>query len=201
MLGKIYPLLLIFIVVGCAPTTVRIPLSDSLGLKTFSNMGTIEKRNISIGLYIDPKLKELILAMEQGDVILKYYVGDNFTVKLIKALAYNVNKLKFLDQPYQSSANNLDATMIVELQDADIIVKVKDTQDGLAWKTTEAWLAVKATLNDNDTGNIVWIGTTRAESITMSMTIELTVAQLVRQITESANYAKYVRIWEGKKHD
>jgi hypothetical protein len=205
-------LLLVLVVVGCAPTIVRVPLDKTLGLETFSNIGTMERKNISIGLYIGPKLKNLALASkvtvgaynESEAVIYKFYVGRNFTVRLIKALAYNVNKLKLLEQPHPSAGDNLDATMIVEFQDAEIFFK----DMGSSW-LCESWLAVKATLKDNATGDIVWVGTTRAEdkgkyrrsALGINKTIERAVAQLVRQISESENYAKYVRIWEGRKHD
>ena len=57
---------LFFILSGCQQIKVEPVLSSSLGITAFQNMEKIQLHDVSLALYLDDKIKNLIIEKESG---------------------------------------------------------------------------------------------------------------------------------------
>jgi hypothetical protein len=201
--------------VGC--TSLQTPhLSTSLGLPAIENMGELYQRNVAIAVYIEPKLRELMLKGEYKFTQFAFRAGQAFTVKLLKALSYQFNRVVILKSLGGKPEPPPDAVMTVALQDADMSFEIKP---GFATITTSsvARLVVRAELRDGQ-GTVVWVGAARSEgqgegqsrmlteeelgrqiAIGVESAIDTTVADLVKQMTQSPNMRRHLEEWEQRR--
>jgi len=206
----------LLLLVGC--TSVQAPsLSTSLGLPAFENMGELYQRNASIAVYIEPKARDLMLQGEYKYTKFEFRAGQAFTVKLLKALSYQFNRVVILKNLQSKPEPPVDAVMTVTLQDADMSFKINP---GFAIITTSSFarLAMRAELRDGQ-GTVVWVGTARSEgqgegqargqlteqeaarqiALGVESAIDTTVADLIKQITQSPNMRRYLQEWEQRR--
>lgn len=148
----------IFIIISCAQVQVNPELGTSLGYEAFSNMKIIKIRNISLGLYLTPKLLDAkasqTIKMGQFD----FAIGKALAVKLTKAMAYQFQEVHLLDNA--ASKDGIQAIMRVELQDIDSKMDLKT-----GWSTVSAEsytrLVIRSELQDVATGRVMWVGTSQ----------------------------------------
>lgn len=206
----------LLLVVGC--TSVQVPpLSTSLGLPAFENMGELYQRNASIAVYVEPKARDLMLRGEYKYTTFEFRAGQAFTVKLLKALSYQFNRVVILKSLQSKPEPPVDAVMTVTLQDADMSFKINP---GFAIITTSSFarLAMRAELRDEQ-GTVVWVGTARSEgqgegqargqlteeeaarqiALGVESAIDTTVADLIKQITQSPNMQRYLQEWGQRR--
>lgn len=209
------PLLML---VGCASVTVQTPqLSTSLGLPAIENMGELYQRNASIAVYIEPKVRDLILRGEHKSTKFEFRAGQALAAKLFKALSYQFNRVVILKSLQSKSDPPPDAVMTVGLQDADISFNIKPGWDTI---TTSSFvrLAVRSELRDQE-GTVIWVGTARSEGqgevqargilleeeaarqigVGVEAAIDNTVADLIRQMTQSPNMRRHLKEWEQRR--
>lgn len=207
--------LLLLILTGC--TSVQTPhLSTSLGLPAIENMGELYQRNASIAVYIEPKVRDLTLNGEYKYTKYHFQAGQAFTVKLLKALSYQFNRVVILKSLQTKPDPPPDAVMTVTLQDADMTFKITP---GFATVTTSSFarLVIRAELRDTH-GTIIWVGTARSEgqgegqsrmlteeeaarqiALGVESAIDNTVADLIKQMTQSPNMRRYLHEWEQRR--
>lgn len=215
-LPGILTILSLLLLVGC--TSVQTPhLSTSLGLPAIENMGELYQRNASIAVYIEPKARDLILRGEYKYTKFEFRAGQAFTVKLLKALSYQFDRVVVLKNLQSKLESPVDAVMTVALQDADMSFEIKP---GFAIITTSSFarLAIRAELRDGQ-GTVVWVGTARSEgqgegqargqlteeeaarqiALGVESAIDTTVADLIKQMTHSPNMRRYLQEWEQRR--
>ncbi len=217
---KLFIFLLFLPSLGALPActvNVETPLSKSFGISTFENMGEIRRRNVFIGIYIEPKLRNLVLEQNLNNGNFRFPVGQAFSTKLVKAMSYNFDRIRILKKPDELGGQRPDAVMRVQLKDADLNLEVTP---GFATIDASSYLrlAVRAQLTDTS-GRVVWVGaaTSKGEhkgqtlgqmryleashyyAIGVDIAIEKSVAELVRQVTQSENMQQYLTLWEKKR--
>ena len=74
-------------------------LNSSLGMSAFENMKKVQRHDASIALYLDPKIKKLMIEREIRAGNFSFPVGNALSVKLIKALTYTFNTVYLIDKP------------------------------------------------------------------------------------------------------
>jgi len=205
-----------FFLSGC---TVKVTpsLSSSLGMDAFENMREINVRDVSLALYIDPKIKNLQAEQKIRTGEFTLPIGPAFSAKLIKALAYQFRTIVLVDQPSYQGAQPIDALMRVTLQDVDVTMDVKT---GFAVITSESYtrIAVRAEIQDFQEKKSVWVGTTQTKETGqhqemgqmsyqevgrgfasgVDVAIDKAVGDLMNQMAKSPNLAKYFEIWEAR---
>ena len=208
---------LAFLIALAACTTVQAPpLSTSLGLPALENMGELYQRNAAIAVYVEPKLRDLMLRGEYKLTKFEFRAGGAFVAKLLKALSYNFNRVVILKSMERKPEPPTDATMTVALQDADMSFEIKP---GFATVTTTSFarLVVRAELRD-DQGKVVWVGAARSEgqgegqsrmlteeeagrqiALGVESAIDITVADLIKQMTQSPNMRRHLQEWEQRR--
>lgn len=201
---------------GCA-VKVSPRLNSSLGMEAFNNMKIIELHDVSVALYIDPKLKNLVINQKVKMGEFSFDIGNAFSAKFIKALAYSFRKINIVETPNYTGTDSIDAIIRVSLQDVDINMEVKA---GFSTVSTETYtrLSIRGEIYDIDEKKIVWVGTTQAkgtgkheEMMQMSYqeagrgiasaidwAIDKAVGDLIAQMTKSSNLRNYVEKWGGK---
>lgn len=206
---------IILIVAGCA-VKVQPILNSSLGIDAFENMKKIDPQNISLALYIGPKLRHLKVNQKLKMGEYTFQVGDAFSVKLIKALSYKFRTIILIDTPNYSGDVPVDALMRVSLQDVDVNMDVKS---GFYVATTEGYtrLSIRAEIRDIKEGKTVWVGTTQAKETNMheelgQMTyqeagrgfatsidkaIDIAIGSLINQMGKSSNLKLYIDKWKN----
>lgn len=207
--------LLLLMLTGC--TSVQTPhLSTSLGLPAIENMGELYQRNAAIAVYIEPKVRDLKLSGEYKFTKYEFPAGHAFTVKLLKALSYQFSRVVILKSLQTKPDPPPDAVMTVTLQDADMTFAIKP---GFATVTTSSFarLVVRAELRDAQ-GTIIWVGAARSEgqgegqsrmlteeeaarqiALGVESAIDNTVADLIKQMTQSPNMRRYLHEWEQRR--
>lgn len=206
----------LLLLVGC--TSVQSThLSTSLGLPAIENMGELYQRNASIAVHVEPKARDLMLRGEYKYTKFEFHAGQAFTVKLLKALSYQFNRVVILKSLQSKPESPVDAVMTVALQDADMGFEIKP---GFAIITTSSFarLAMRAELRDGQ-GTVVWVGTARSEgqgegqarghlteeeaarqiALGVESAIDTTVADLIKQMTQSPNMRRYLQEWEQRR--
>ena len=199
---------------GCA-VNVQPALNSSLGIDAFENMEKIDVQDVSIALYIDPKLRNLRVNQEIKSGNFSFDVGDAFSVKLIKGMAYKFKTIVLIDTPNYRGGEPVDALMRVELQDVDVTM---DVTTGFSTVSTESYtkLSVRAEIRDFRENKIVWVGTTQAKqtgaheeggqmtyqeagrgfALSIDKTIDKAIGSLIAQMTKSRNLNDYINRWE-----
>lgn len=214
--GRTLATLSLLLVVGCTSIQTS-SLSTSLGLPALENMGELYQRRASIGVYIEPKIRDLMLRGEYRYTIFEFRAGQAFAAKLLKALSYQFNRVVILKNLQSKPEPPVDAVMTVALQDADMSFEINP---GFAVITTSSFarLAIRAELRDQQ-GTVVWVGTARSEgqgegqargqlteqeaarqiALGVESAIDTTVADLVKQMTQSPNMRRYLQEWEQRR--
>jgi len=201
-----------------AACTVNVspPLGTSLGMRAFESMKVIERHNISVGLYIDPKLRSYKVTATIRSGNYEFNLGEALSTKLIKALAYQFNRVKLAGN--LADAKTEDAIFIISLKDIDVQLKAVS-----GWTKVEAKsyvrLALRAELRDTKNNRIVWVGTTDAKeelvheemgemqyqeagrgfARAIDRAIDHAIGDILAQMAKSANFKKYVNEKEGKQ--
>jgi hypothetical protein len=208
---------LLCIVTSACTVNVETPLSQSFGITTFENMGEIRRRNVFVGLYIEPEFRNLLLERQLKLGNFRFAVGESFATKLVKAMSYNFDRIRIMKKSDDLGPTRPDAVMRVELQDADLSVSAAT---GFATIDASSYLrlAVRAQLTDS-TGRVVWVGaaTSKGEytgqalsqmryleashyyAIGVDLALENAVADLVRQLTQSESMQKHLDQWENSR--
>jgi hypothetical protein len=137
-------------------------LNYSLGMDAFTSMRKINVRDVSLALFIEPKVKDLKVEQQVRSGQFKFPIGSAISVKLVKALAYHFRNISLIDQPYYNGPEPVDALMRVTLQGADVTMGVKS---GFATVSTESYtrLALRAEIEDFREKKTVWVGTTQTK--------------------------------------
>jgi hypothetical protein len=220
MKKKLYSFFLIVLIIlgllGCA-VKVAPPLSSSLGMDAFEQMKKIEIRDASLALYIDPKIKDLKADQNIRMGEFTFYIGNAFSVKLIKALAYNFRTIYILDQLDYAALKDIDAVMIVGLQDVDVNLGVSPGFAKVA-STAETRLAIRAEIKDVEEQKTVWVGTTQAKesgkheelgqmtyqeagrgfAISIDSVVDKAIGDIIQQMSKSQNLQKYFIKWQQR---
>ena len=208
---------LFFILSGCQQIKVEPVLSSSLGITAFQNMEKIQLHDVSLALYLDDKIKNLIVEKEIRAGKFKFEVGNALSVKLIKALTYTFRTVHLVKKPSYAGPEKIDAMMLVTLQDVDMNLDVKI---GFASVETESYsrFAIRAEIKDMESKDTVWVGTTQAQTtgkheemakmtyqeagrgfaVGIDMAIDKVVGNLVRQMEKSQSLSSHLKIWEQK---
>ncbi len=199
---------------GCA-VKVHPALNSSLGIDAFENMNKIDPQDVSIALYIDPKLRDLKVSQKLKMGEYTFQVGDAFSVKLIKAIAYKFRTIILINTPNYRGDVPIDALMRVGFQDVDVTLRVKS---GFSTVSTEGYtrLSIRAELRDIKENKIVWVGTTQAKATgaheemgqmtyqeagrgfaaAIDKAIDKAIGSLINQMTKSSNLNRYIDKWE-----
>ena len=202
---------------GCA-VKVSPSLSSSLGMDAFENMKKIDLRDVSLALYIDPNIKNLKADQNIKMGEFSFYIGKAFSVKLIKALAYNFRTIYILDQLNYADFKDVDAVMIVGLQDVDVNLGVST---GLVKVSSEAAmrLAIRAEIKDIEEQKTIWVGTTQAKesgkyeemgqmtyqeagrgfAMSIDSVVDKAIGDIIQQMSKSQNLQNYFIKWQQKR--
>jgi hypothetical protein len=202
---------------GCA-VKVSPPLSSSLGMDAFEYMKKIELRDASLALYIDPNIKGLKADQNIKMGEFTFYIGKAFSVKLIKALAYNFKTIYILDRPNYADLKDVDAVMIVSLQDVDVNLGVSSGFAKVA-STSDTRLAIRAEIRDIEEQKTVWVGTTQAKesgkheemgqmtyqeagrgfAMSIDSVVDKAIGDIIQQMSKSQNLQNYFIKWQQKR--
>jgi hypothetical protein len=215
--GSVLAVVLLMLLVGCETVRIQPSLDSSLSTNAFYKMKKIDLKDVSLGLYIDPKIKDL--KWEQKIQLGEYTfdIGQALSVKLIKALAYNFKTIYLLDRLAFDSSDEMDAVMYVALQDVDISLDVKSGWSKVAAESY-ARIALRAEIKDTEENKTVWVGTTQAKytgkheehgamnyqeagrgfAEVINKAIDEAIGDLIHAMTKSKNLQKYFRKWERR---
>ena len=189
-------------------------LSSSLGMSAFENMKKVQRHDASIALYLDPKIKKLMVEREIRAGNFSFPVGSALSVKLIKALTYTFNTVYLIDKPIYTGPDKVDAIMSVTLQDVDVNLEVNTGFASVATKSYTRF-AIRAEIKDTINKDTVWVGTTQAQTsgkheemaqmtyqeagrgfaAGMDKAIDKVVGELIHQMGKSQNLVKYLKKW------
>lgn len=181
----------------------------------FEEMRKIDLRNASIALYIDPKLRDLKEERKINVGEFSFPIGQAFSAKLIKALAYNFRTIYILDEPIYKGTDHVNAVMNVSLQDADMNIGVAP---GFAKVSANSYarLAIRAEIQDAGEKKIVWVGTTQAKesasyeelgkmsyqeagrgfAMAMDSVVDKAIGDIIQQMSKSQSLQTYLVKWE-----
>ena len=189
---------------------------------TDQSLFNILRRKASSGvavklLYLDDKIKNLVIEKEIRAGKYKLEVGNALSVKLIKALTYTFKTVHLVKKPSYAGPEKIDAMMLVTLQDVDMNLDVKI---GFVSVETESYsrFAIRAEIKDMESKDTVWVGTTQAQTtgkheemakmtyqeagrgfaVGIDMAIDKVVGNLVRQMEKSQSLSSHLKIWEQK---
>ena len=202
-------------VAGCA-VKVHPVLNSSLGIDAFENMKKIDPQDVSIALYIDPKLKDLKVSQKLKMGEYTFQMGDAFSVKLIKAISYKFRTIILIDTPNYTGDVPMDALMRVSLQDVDVNMGVKS---GFSTVSTEGYtrLSIRAEIRDIKENKTVWVSATQAKetgtheemgqmtyqeagrgfAASIDKAIDKALGSLINQMSKSRNLNLYIDKWEN----
>lgn len=199
---------------GCA-VKISPPLDSALGMDAFERMRTIDQRDVSLALFLDPKIKDLKVETEIKIGNFSFELGKAFSAKLVKALAYNFKTIHLVSLPTYTGPGTVDAIMRVSLQDVDVNMDVKA---GFATVSTQAYsrLSIRAEILDAKENKTVWVGTTQAKeegsheemgqmgyqeagrgfATTLSSVIDKAIGDLIGQMSKSSSLHSHLDKWE-----
>ena len=208
---------LFFILSGCQQIKVEPVLSSSLGITAFQNMEKIQLHDVSLALYLDDKIKNLVIEKEIRAGKYKLEVGNALSVKLIKALTYTFKTVHLVKKPSYAGPEKIDAMMLVTLQDVDMNLDVKI---GFVSVETESYsrFAIRAEIKDMESKDTAWVGTTQAQTTGkheemaqmtyqeagrgfaagIDMAIDKVVGNLIHQMEKSQSLSSHLKTWEQK---
>lgn len=208
--------LIAVITVGMAGCAVKVHpvLNSSLGIDAFENMKKIDLQDVSIALYIDPKLRNLKVnqKLKMGEYSFK--MGNAFSVKLIKALSYKFRTIILIDTLNYTGRDPIDALMRISLQDVDVNMGLKS---GFSTVSTESYtrLSIRADIREIKENKTIWVGTTQAKetgaheemgqmtyqeagrgfAVSIDKAIDKAIGSLINQMSKSQNLQLYVEKW------
>lgn len=191
---------------------VNARLDNSIGLATYENLGLIEKQPIGVGLVIGDDIRKATTVVKVQNINFRMAVGEALASRLMYALVLQFDRVKLLRQPALPSDGTLDAVLTVSLKGLDATVNISPSWTTVATESS-GWIEVEAILKDSK-NEIVWVGTSRAESeakeesigfagaqdagVAMNAAIEATVAKLVAQMAQSNSLREFVRTQKGR---
>lgn len=204
-------------IIGCAVKVTPV-LNSSLSMDAFVKMGKVDFHNVKLALYLDPKIKELKVDQDIKMGKFSFDLGNAFSVKLIKALAYNFKTIYFIEKPDYIGNDSIDALMYVNLQDVDVNLS---TKSGFSTVYAEAYvrLSIRAEIKDVDEKKTVWVGTTQAKetashqemgtmyyqeagrgyAMAIDSAIDKAIGDLISDMSKSQNLSAYIDKWEQKQ--
>ena len=203
-------------ITGCAVSVTPV-LNSSLSMDAFEKMGKVDFHDVKLALYLDPKIKELKVEQHIKSGNFSFDVGNAFSAKLIKALAYNFRTIYFIEKPEYTGTDTLDAVMYVDLQDVDVNLS---TKAGFSTVYAEAYvrLSIRAEIKDAEEKKTIWVGTTQAKETAshqeqgvmyyqeagrgyakaIDSAIDKAIGDLVNDMSKSQNLSLYIDKWEQK---
>lgn len=196
---------------GCAAVEVHPLLNSSLGIDAFEDMGKIDPQNVSLALYIDPKLKNLKVNQKIKVGEFSFDVGNAFSAKLVKAMAYKFKTIILIDTPNYTESEPVDFLMRVGLEGVDVNM---GTKAGFFIVSVESYtrLSIRAEIRDIKENKIVWVGTTQAKetgtheewgkmtyqevgrgsAVSIDQAIDKAIGSLISQMSKSQNLNLYI---------
>jgi hypothetical protein len=210
-------ILVLFLMVGsygCTKVDVSPRLNSSLSYDAFAKMQTIEIKDASLAIYIDPDLINITSTQTIKLGVFSFEIGRSLAVKLIKGLAYQFKTIHIIDKPYPPQDMNAQAVMRVQMQDIDTKMDVKQGFDSVSAESY-THLALRAEIQDIDEHRTIWVGTSQVSKtggVEEKMltyqeagrgfakgfddVIDIAVGDLLNQMNKSQNLAKYFAQWE-----
>jgi len=202
---------------GCGPrpTTVRPPVSTSLGYVVFQELGAINRAPVHIGLLIDKQLQGLMFNRSGQIGTTEIPLGQILAAKLIQVASYRFDRITLVE-----NADNAPPLLLyIGLQGGEQSVGVEiNVSTGLGGASTFDVIAkmdlnLRATFTDH--GQTIWVGAprlveemksggamyglsdagTQASDITHRVT-DLLVAQFAQQMRRSESLQHYL---EGQR--
>jgi len=150
---------------GCAtPITTRLQPSPALSMESLSELGTIEHRKASVGVYLTPTLRNLeeSLLLEPDHTII-VPIGAPLGSKLLQALSYTFDRVSLVNDP--AVKPGLDGVITVEPLEQHVdLTKKSNFWTSQRTAKLSLILEVKGTLTDRN-GNVVWVGTGKANEV------------------------------------
>lgn len=193
-------------VVAACEGQVNVRLDSSIGLATYENIGLIEKKPLGIGLVIGDDIRSARTEVSYRNIKFTMAVGQALTSRLMYALVLKFDRVQLLREPILPANSSLNALMVVKLKDLEATVKISPKWNTVATESS-GWIEVEALLKDRN-NQIIWIGTSRAESeaseesimvagaqdagAAMNAAIEKTVAKLVAQMAQSGSLRDFI---------
>lgn len=202
-------------IMGCAVYVTPV-LNSSLSMDAFEKMGKIDLQDVKMALYLDPKIKELKVNTTFKSGHYTFDIGKAFSVKMIKALAYNFRTIYFIEKPEYTDTDKVDAIMYINLEDVDTNFGVKT---GFSSATIETYvrLSIRAEMKDMDEKRTIWVGTTQAKesksyqgelityqeggrgaAIAIDSAIDKAIGDLLNDMSKSQNLHLYIEKWKQK---
>ena len=194
------------IMLGACEGRIQARLDNSIGLTTYQNLGLIEQKPIGVGLVVDDEVRKATVDVRASNIIFTMAVGEALVSRLMYALVLQFERVQLLDRPSLPTNGTLDSLMVVTLKDLDATVNISPRWNTVATESS-GWIEVEAVLKDSE-GQILWVGTSRAESeasqesigvaggqdagVAMNRAIEATVAKLVNQMAMSSSLREFV---------
>ena len=185
---------------------VQTRLDNSIGLATYQNLGLIERKPIGVGLVVDDEVRTAVVDVKAHNINFRMRVGEALISRLMYALVIQFERVQLLEQPSLPSDGSLDTLMVVTLKDLEATIDISPKWNTVATESS-GWIEVEAVLKDA-AGQIVWVGTSRAEAeasqesimvagaqdagVAMNRAIETTVAKLVNQMAISSSLREFV---------
>jgi|GEM_PF-4137349 len=193
-------------ILGACEGQVQTRLDNSIGLATYQNLGLIERKPIGVGLVVDEEVRAAAVDVKTHNINFRMAVGEALVSRLMYALVLQFDRVQLLEQPTLPADGSLDTLMVVTLKDLDATVNISPKWNTVATESS-GWIEVEAILKDSG-GQIVWVGTSRAEAeasqesimvagaqdagVAMNRAIETTVARLVNQMAISSSLREFV---------
>jgi len=172
---------------GCA-VKISPGLNSSLGMEVFNNMKTIELHDISVALYIDQELRDLVINRKIKAGEFSFDIGNAFSAKFIKALAYSFKKINIVESPDYTGTDPIDAIIRVSLQDVTLLPRL---HEGFSTVSTETYtrLSIRGEIYDIDEKKIVWVGTTQAnETVKHEEMMQMSYQEAGRSIASAIDW-------------
>ncbi|MDD2219261.1 MAG: hypothetical protein PHO79_01195 [Desulfoplanes sp.] len=210
----VFLMFLFLAIAGCTKVKVCPTLNSSLSYDAFAKMKTIEIKNASIAIYIDPQLLNTTSTQTIKMGVYSFNIGKSLAVKLIKGLSYQFRTIHIIDTPSPSPDMHDQALMRVQLQDIDTKMDVKPGFDSVSAESY-THLAVRAEIQDINEHRIIWVGTSQVSQTGgveekmltyqeagrgfakgFDEVIDKAVGDLLYQMNKSQNLAKYFTIWQ-----
>ena len=194
------------IMLGACEGRIQARLDNSIGLTTYQNLGLIEQKPIGVGLVVGDEVRKATVDVRASNITFTMAVGEALVSRLMYALVLQFERVQLLDRPSLPTNGALDSLMVVTLKDLDATVNISPRWNTVATESS-GWIEVEAVLKDSE-GQILWVGTSRAESeasqesigvaggqdagVAMNRAIEATVAKLVNQMAMSSSLREFV---------
>lgn len=211
--------LFVMFIIGCFGRTVTLnpPLRYEPGPDAIMSMGAIEKRSVSMGLFIEPELRDFVYTLNLEGFDFVYDVGKSFSVNLLKSLSYKFQKVAMLNTLGSDMISNYDGIIIIKKNNLHLDINPSFT---LGWVSSEGYveLSVSIEIRDGLEKKKVWSGASEGKgwafkhktkrtdadmfgreiAADIDKGIDIAVGSTVKQIDESEEMKAYYKKW-GKQ--